>query len=352
MKKTISLILILLTVICFAQTANAADEMQLPHKYGKDGRWVYSGGVNTFAGLTFDKTTSDCRKLENMLKTYGYICVYGQGQQISDEEYNKYLHDNPYNIGFEDFAQKNTNDRFEVYYQRFFKVYLSKLSYEDYKKGIDQNGYPPDRAIDELRDSYVVVDYAMEYSMSKYGKVIDEINDRIPVWWNTGYLLIKSPIDVKITAYHIMESCYYEFYVKAKEPYLVKVKLGAYVITELNGKSIDENEEFLPFTNNVNIDHINNDKSHPYELKLEKVIKERDIPTINLEETIEKDKIDKEKAYENLYAEVSKETTIIDSDYEENQKTKWSLIITGIMVFICILCIIAYRVMKKKNERK
>lgn len=350
MKKLISIFAIFTVCICFGMSAYA--EEMLSHRYGKDGRWVYSGGVNTFAGTTYQKTKEDCQKLEEKLRAYGYICVYGQGKDISNEEYNKYLYKNPYGIGFEDYAQANTNDKYEVYYQRFFKVYLSKLSYEDYKKSIDSEGYPLSRTLDELRDSYVVVDYAMDYSMSKQGKIIDEINDRIPVWWNAGYLLVKSPKDVKMTIYHVMEGCYNELYIKKNEPYLVRLKLGNYIVTQLNGKSIDQNEEFLPFNNNINIGDFDNDKEHPYELKLEEVIKNRDIPTIDLDEIIEKDNVEKEKAYENLYEEVSKETTIIDSDYTENQKKKWSYIITGIMVLICLICVVIYKVAKRKNKGK
>ena len=354
MKRIFSVLVTLIMSLCFAVTAYAQDEQEqtmIRHRYDEDGRWVYNGGVNTFAGMKFGKTSEECQKLEKLLKSNGYICVYGQGKEISDEEYNKYLYKNPYGIGFEDYAQTNTNDKYEVYYQRFFKIYLNKLSYQDYKDSIEKTGIPLTRTLDELRDSYVVIDYAMEYSMTKLGKVIDEINDRIPVWWKTGYLLVKSPIDVKMTIYHTMECCYNELYIKANEPYMVRLKIGSYIITKVNGTDTDHNDELLPFSNNVNIGE-DNDKSHPYELKLEEFIKKRNIPTINLEKTIEEDNVEKEKAYENLYEEVSKETTIVDSDYEKNQKRKWSLIIAGVMVLLCLICVAAYKILKRKTRGK
>ena len=346
-----AVLLITIALPVYADDSNTKEMSGMAYRYGKEGRWIYEGGTNRFKGVEYGNTTEDAKRLESELRSYNYVCVYGQHRDISTDEYNEYIADNPYHLGFESYAQANTNDRFEVFYQRFYDIYLPYESYTGYKNEIDKYGAPMQHTLEELRDAYVVVDYATPYQVEKIGKVLDEINDRIPVWWNAGYLLVKSPKDVKLKLYHTMEKCYYELYVKGSEPYLVKLKMGGYIITEVNNKSIDENEEFLPFDNNVQIEYQYNTEEHPYILELEELIKKRDIPSINLDEQIEKDKIEKEKAYENLYEEVSKEKTIVDETEEQSQK-RWSIIIICVLVFIVLAFIIVYLIIKRRINKR
>lgn len=328
------------------------DPYQIQYQYDERGNWIRTGGVNSFCGVRVEDTQEECEKLEEKIKKYDYVCVWGEHSEISQEEYDKYIKDDPYGLGIAYYMRDNTGNPKEVYYKRFVNVYLYRPSYEDYKAGIDDNGVVMSWTLMELRDSKVIINYGLPYSKSKVGKIIDEVNDRIPVWWDTGYLLIKSPKDVKILAYHGQESCYYQFYVKRGEPYLVKLKSGGYKLMEVNGVAVEDQEEFLPFKNNIEIVPKTCTEFEPYELDLEEYIKERDVPSINLEETIEKDNTEKEIAYENLYEDVEKEKTKVGYKSEEDKKKFWSFVAAGIMLLLLAVAVVIYYIRNKNAKER
>lgn len=328
------------------------DPYKIQYQYDDRGNWIRIGGVNSFCGVRVEDTQEDCEKLEKIVKGYDYICVWGEHSEISDEEFDKYLKDDPQGLGIAYYTRDNTGDPKEVYYKRFCNVYLYRPSYQDYKDAIDGDGTVMSWTLMELRDSKVIINYGLPYAKSKVGKIIDEVNDRIPVWWDTGYLLIKSPKDVKILAYHGQESCYYQFYVKKNEPYLVKLKSGGYKLMEVNGVDVADQEEFLPFKNNIEIVPDTCTEFEPYELDLEEYIDKRNIPSINLDETIEKDNTEKEIAYENLYEDVEKEKTEVGYKSEEDKNKFWSLFAAGIMLLLLVIAVIVYIIKDRKNKER
>lgn len=349
-KHITSIVLALATSVLMSSVAYAydggipedADPYSIEYQFDERGNFIHTGGINQFSGVKFEDTNESLERLEQLLRQYDYVCIYGTHQQISDEEYDKYFMDLDvvFSLGFEDYAPKNTNTPYEVFYQQFVNIWLYRPSYEDYKASLDASGSVAGWTLNEIRESTVIVHYGVPYSLSKVGKVLDEVNDRIPVWYDTGYLQITSPKDVKILTYHGQESAYYEFYVKANEPYLVKLKSGGYKISEVNGKAIADQEEFLPFKNNVEIVPNTCTEFEPYKLELEELLANRDIPSIDLEKTIEEDNIEREKAYENLYEEVEKEKTRLGYEDKDTKKKRWSWRIAGLLVLIMFVAIV------------
>lgn len=304
-------------------------------RFSDDGNWVKLGGVNSFAGKQYD-TSDEVDKLEKILKKNGYICVYGKNQSISDDEYEEYIGSGTHPFWFDNYMRKD-----EIFYNMYFEVYVYGRSYIDYKAGMD-NGLVEPYTREELNTSTVLLNRAYFYTLSKVGKVIDEVNDKIPVWWSTGYLRITSPINCKITVLHPIENCYYEFNVKKNTPFLVKLKYGGYVITKVNGVDVDMQDEFVPFNNNVQIETTNTEEE-PYELDLKKLVENRNIPDVDPDDL----KREEEETI-NLYEDVSAEKTIVD---KKASQTKWSMIIMVTFGGLIVLLVAAYFIIRKKINK-
>lgn len=343
MKRLICLFLVLLMLPCFTAFAEEeeyedySDEEIIGVRYG-DGEVIYFGGIDTFKNEDYSGREE---QLEKILQKANYICVYGKSSEISNEELAKYIgNDNDaYYFWFSDYVHPQ-----KPFYNQFYNVYIYRPSYNAFKQGVDEQKMGL-HTVDEINDGAVIVDYATEYTLSKYGKVIDEVNDKIPVWWDTGYLQIESPIDCKIRLLHGMENAYYEFYVRANEPFLVKVKAGGYMVTEINDVPIDEYEEELKFTNNFQVQK-KHTEFEPYVMELEKCVEKYEIKSIDLEEQKKKD----EEAYVdiNIYEDVKKEKTEVGYDTEEEKEMRWSLIFLGGFGVIILGCFVAYHILKKK----
>lgn len=340
-KKTLFSI-VSAAVICLTMPVTVLAEQEHGRfRYDEEGNFIHSGGVNKYCGVEYNSSEEETDKLNTVLKINDYVCIYGSNCEITDDEFDKYFKDSSYSFGFTQYCKD------AIFNNTFYNVYVYRPSYEDYKNGVDNNSVM-DYTLMELRTSAVLVDTSYWYSLSKVGKVLTEVNDNIPVWWDTGYLLINSPIDVKITALHVSESAYNEFYVVANEPYLVKLKVGGYTITAVNGVELSAQDQFLPFSNNIQIE-TKNTTEQPYELNLEQLIEGDNIPAINMEE-LKKDDSEAEMKSINVYADLVKEKTKV-KDKEISSANKWKIIFVSLIVIAVAGFMITIEILKRKNNR-
>lgn len=302
--------------------------------------WIATGGINSYDEI---KATNkqETELLEQTLIQDNYIQVSGKGRTISDAEYEQFMQDN--RLWFVDYAE---TEGFDMEYR---KIYIYKPVYDDYMTDKFGTTGVETYTIGELIASTVVIDYATwEYS-EKAGTFDDEINDKIPDFNEAGWLEIHSPIDCEIVIWNADINRYYLFYVKKKEPLLVKLKSGSYHLTEFNRQTInnrvtDNGEDALPFHNRLQIRSWNT-KEEPYLLDFTNIVVKYDFKDIIMPEHV--DDIDPLNR-----PEISKEQTQVYTSIEEkessNRKSTFAIVLlVSIIVLLMIYCVV---IVKKRTE--
>ena len=242
------------------------------------------GGINSYDEVDA-QSRYETEILEYTLLNDGYIQVSGEGRDLSDEEYERFVKDN--NLWFVPYMEIN---EFNLVFR---KVFVYKPVYDDYMEQKYGGSGEEEYTIGELITSTVVLDIAFWEYAEKSGTFDDEINDKIPSYSVTGYLEIHSPINCEVILWNDELNRYYRFHIEKDTPFLVKLKRGSYRVTEINGYTVntridDDGEDALPYHNRIQLlaEHT---KDNPYLLDFTKLTIKYDLIDVDkMEETDEK----------------------------------------------------------------
>lgn len=320
---------------------------------GSDNK-VYLGGCNQFDGITFD-SREDCEIYENSLVGLGYIQVSGINAEITEDELQKFR-DLDDRYWFSEYFKSP-----DKYYDKA-KVYLNRETYYDY---IKDDNHKLECYQQELMTSTVVIDYTYFEDIEKAYKECDEINERIPSYYQTGFFLIKSSVDIQLRLFHDAESRYYTLFIKANKPFLVKMKAGRYFITVINNQELetvvrqkyskDKGEATLPYQNNIVLEETHT-QENPYVIDLSATIEKYDIQDMDIND---KPDLSYDKS-QGLYGEWQVEVENKDvsekldnvSAKKNNKKLLIIIIITGIIIIIAGIVIVCYIEMKLDVDKE
>lgn len=250
------------------------DPDNLKYYNSLSGNKIVTGGVNSFDGI---KCTSvdDCEALEKYLRSKEYVLVTTDDKDITDEEYDLFT------SRYDAFLTRYMNRENSVYWTKY-KVYVNKQTYENVISEIRNNG---DISIDsevEIIDSSVVLNYYSFESEMRKGTVVFDINENISDWWeDRGFLEISSPVNVMIKLECYEDDTYHVFYVKANEPFLVRLRANGYFVCAVNTQGIEEGEDTLKYTNNARIS-TENTIDNPYKLDITKLVEKYNISSIDI----------------------------------------------------------------------
>lgn len=312
---------------------------------------VYDGGNNRFDSVSAS-TEEEIDALEQaVVRTGEYVLVSTYAKEITDDAFTALLAscytENDTENGNKMFWFADYLNPDKTFFDTFCKVYMYKPVLEAYMEACESDTLNDNPFLSmELEYSTVVIDYSDIYSLSRVGADLsDEINDNIPEWYTTGYLLIKSPANVEITLFLTEEQNYYTFYVKKNKPFYVKMKCGAYQVVKVNTQETGNGEETLPYNDLIQITDKNAEQKNSYVLDLFDFTEKYHITDIDLE--------DKPDRSENQSFDT--ESTIVwgkDSDEEqEKQAPAYFWLIFSILVLIPVLLVIKV-CRRKRSEQK
>ncbi|RJW77246.1 hypothetical protein DW025_01060 [Coprococcus sp. AF38-1] len=250
------------------------DPDNLKYYHSLSGNQILTGGVNELNGIQCT-TRNDCEALEKYLRSAGYVLVTTDSKDISDENYDLLQKE------FNSFLSRYMDRDNEVYWTKY-RVYLNKETYDNAISEMKKDGSFSIETELELIDSSVVLNYAVWDNYDRKETVVYEINDNIPDWWSeTGFLEIYSPVNVMVKLEYRNDWTYHVFYVKANEPFLVKVRAGGYYVRTVNTQDVQEGENTLVYDNNVQV-QLENTIDEPYQLDISKLTEKYDIMPIDL----------------------------------------------------------------------
>lgn len=315
---------------------------------------VYLGGCNQFDGITFD-SREDCERYENSLIGLGYIQVSGTNAEITENELQEFrdLDDRYWFCQYFESPEK---------YDGKAKVYLNRETYYDY---IKDDNHKLECYQQELMTSTVVIDYTYFEDIEKAYTESDEINERIPSYYQTGFFLIKSSVDIQLRLFHDAESRYYTLFIKANKPFLVQMKSGRYFITVINNQELetvvrqkyskDKGEATLPYQNNIVLDETNT-QENPYVIDLSATIEKYDIQDIDIND---KPDLSYDKS-QGLYGEWQVEVEDKDtskklnnvSAKKNNDNLLKLIIIIGIIILVAGIVIVCYIELKLDGDKE
>lgn len=300
---------------------------------------VYDGGNNRFDSISAS-TEEEIDALEQaVIHTGEYALVSTYAKELNDDTFAMLLEscytDGNIKNGSKMFWFTDYLNPDKTFFDTFCKVYMYKPVFEEYMEAY-KNGSVNDNPFlsMELEYSTVVIDYSGIYSLSRIGADLsEEINNNIPEWYTTGYLLIKSPVSVEITLFLTEEQNYYTFYVQKNKPFYVKVKCGGYRVVKVNAQETGDGEETLPYNDLIQITAENAEQENSYILDLWDFTEKYNIADIDLE--------DKPDRSENKSFDTEK--TIVWDDDEEYKEEKsapvYFWLIFAVLVLILILII-------------
>ena len=249
------------------------DPDNLKYYHSLSGNQILTGGVNELNGIQCT-TRNDCEALEKYLRSAGYVLVTTDSKDISDENYDLLQKE------FNSFLSRYMDRDNEVYWTKY-RVYLNKETYDNAISEMKKDGSFSIETELELIDSSVVLNYAVWDNYDRKETVVYEINDNIPDWWSeTGFLEIYSPVNVMVKLEYRNDWTYHVFYVKANEPFLVKVRAGGYYVRTVNTQDVQEGENTLVYDNNVQV-QLENTIDEPYQLDISKLTEKYDIYLTN-----------------------------------------------------------------------
>lgn len=302
-------------------------------RINENGNFIKTGGINSYDGEraeSYEATVS----LETTLRDSDYILVNTDFRDISDEEYNLFC-----SCGFW-FSSYISNDE---YYKSMYRVYVYEPSFNDFMKQYDEKGSTEDYTHMEINSSTVVVSYGYWDSLKKAGTVSDEFDDNIPEGRESGYLQIISPVDAEIKLHFPITDRYFDFFVQADTPFFVRLKTGAYNITDVNGCEFKDGENTIK---NNNIIHIKETYTaeNPYILELYELFENYSIPPVDISE---------EPVTTELNTNIPKYQATVLKETENNKTDGNSnvLLVTAIIIIILITAVWIYK-KKKENDNE
>lgn len=344
--------IVLLANVLYAQpvyaTEIAIDGELLQVEEG--GHYFRAGGINTFDGDRCE-SREETAELERKLINEGYVVVSGEKRTISDADYQLIQEYKDY-IPFGRYMNQNSE-----YYSSMCNVYIYKPIYNDMIEQLSENGKLDITTRCELSGSVCVANYTEWYHKERSGKLLNEFNDNIPQWYDTGFLLIKSPIDIRITMELMTENTFCELYARGGEPLLVKMKTGGYIVRSINTQGIETDEEALVYNNNVQV-QLENTEENPYILELEKVIEKHaivpivigdDIPDYSWYNRAEFVPVEPEREMVEVETE-STEPKEPEKSYSNFQKKCRNIVIIAIVILVAG-CAAVYKIIKKRHEK-
>ena len=306
--------------------------------------YLANGGINRINGyIAEDK--DNAVQLESFLESNNYVQISGQGKDISDEEYELLMFNSTnYMPSYAQFMNRESD-----YYWDMFKVYMEENCYERIIKALEQ-GHSPDVYLEMAsKMSQVVVNYAQWYESERVGKVVNEYNNSIPSWYDTGFMQIECPIDVKLTVEFNGEETLNEYYIQGGVPLLLKVKQGLQSVIKVNDVDIEYGEVAVLNKNRLYVlpEHT---IDNPLVVSLEEIVTKfnlnvQDVPTIK----------DKEKPPTVDYREMAipeEHTILMEREERQKKNKKLVLAIMGGTVIVCTAGTYLYIKKKKKENNK
>lgn len=307
-----------------------------------------AGGVNEIDGVKVE-TEEEMFALEEELQNSGYVQVTGEGKEISSEDY-ALLQEHYQKLTFGNWIKKDS--KYTAYYDTYFRVYMYRPVYNDLISQLKENGRIEMVTGREMSASTVTINEAEWYHKSRVGQIITEYNNQLPSWVDGGFLQIESPIDACVTMMYTSANYYVQFFVKANEPFLVRVRAGGYYVTSINTEGIAVEEETLMYDNTIYID-IDHTETDPKVLSIEQTVEKYDIaPLENIEE-----KPDYSWGNRWEYSPIEdipeEEVTVEsqennDSESEPLSKTAWTIIFVTVFAVITIVLFVIYKCIKKR----
>lgn len=352
--KAASCLLALLTIpVTSAYADDSLSASDIPDKV-----WVHwencnpfrLGGVNKIDGAAC-QSKEETEALEARLRNEDYILINTDDKDISDEEFELLCGNQRYYPPYYEYADLNSGGKAFNWDMKMRKIYVYRPSYDDVMEQLKERGQVKSETQIEMSSSAVLIDYGYWFFADRVGKTVNEYDDNIPSWFpeeNTGYALIKSPIDVTIRFFRCSSQTYYEIPVTGSVPRLVKMKKGRYIIEEINRTSISIQESTLSYNNDFQIDTINT-KDDPYVISIDETVEKYGIEPMTPEEITEEEKEEEQK-------KLTEERTIVEEQekQEENQKF-WTvtilLIVLGVILLAALVIVIVMLIVKKKYSK-
>lgn len=276
-KRTICLAIVM---FCLLTTISSAESA----KWGSDtavwavldnGMQVRQGGVNRLDGIGCE-TEDETYALENYLRSIDYLLINTDNMDIPEEEFELFKKYAPY----KEYIKRDNEFYWDM---KMFKIYVYRPVYETAIQSLKEKGSIDVETELGLLTSTVMLNYAEWYQKKRIGTVVTEFNDNIPSWYSRqGFLSISSPVDIEIKLEYLYEHTYNVLYVRANEPLLIKLKGGAYEVKEINTVSLKDDEEALPYKNNIQIGN-KNTEDNPYILDVAAVINKYGIQPVSIE---------------------------------------------------------------------
>lgn len=348
MKKIKTITILILIIVMFNTLAvNASgsfpekEDEEIKYYRVWDGHYFRSGGINKRDGKKAE-TEEEIAALEADIQDE-YVLVNGKDKEIPDEEYELLVKNKKYlSVG-----TWITEDN--EYYHTFYRVYIFKPVYNDIIFQLKNYNLVNQQTMMTETASTIVINDAEWYHKKRVGTIQNIYNDNIPSYYDTGFLLIESPVDVCLTFLYQSGNYYNRMYVKANEPFLIEVMTGAYTLKDINNKELEWGEDAIDHHNNTFVSKTHT-KENPKILSLSKVVKKYNLPS--LEEIDEKP----DYSWENRH-------NIVPEDINENEvevktkpkpvakkDTRWIWIIVFVSLFSAVVIISTYVYKKAKAK--
>lgn len=309
---------------------------------------VYDGGNNRFDSVSAS-TEEEIDALEQtVIRTGEYVLVSTYAKELTDSAFSAllescYTKDGGKMFWFADYLNPD-----RTFYDIFCKVYMYQPLLEVYMEACENNTLNDNPFLSmELEYSTVVIDYSGIYSLSRVGADLsEEINNNIPEWYTTGYLLIESPVSAEVTLFLTEEQNYYMFYVQKNKPFYVKMKCGGYRVVKMNTQETGDGEETLPYNDLIQITTANSEKENSYVLDLWNFTEKYHITDIDLE--------NKPDRSENQSFDT--ESTIVwdkDGEHEEAESAPvyfWLILV--VLLLMALIIMKFYRQLKMSAKKK
>lgn len=298
---------------------------------------VYDGGNNSFDSVSAS-TEEEIDALEQtVIHTGEYALVSTYAKELNDNTFTAllescYTEDGGKMFWFTDYLNPD-----KTFFDTFCKVYMYKPVLEAYMEACADDTLNDNPFLSmELEYSTVVINYSGIWSLSRVGADLsEEINNNIPEWYTTGYLLIKSPVSVEVTLFLTEEQNYYTFYVQKNKPFYVKVKCGGYRVVQVNTQETGDGEETLPYNDLIQITTVNAEQENSYVLDLWDFTEKYHITDIDLE--------DKPDRSENQSFDTEKTIVWDDKDNEQEEKESAPVYFWLILAVLLLLLILIIR---------
>lgn len=314
------------------------------------GTMFRSGGINKIDGEKVE-TEEEMQALEAELQSSGYVQVTGEGRDISAEDY-ALLEQNRVGLPFANWIDPDS--KHTAYYDDFYRVYIYKPIYNDLIEQLKEDGRVSSITGREASASMVVINDGEWYHKNRIGKIITEYNNQLPEWADAGFLQIESQIDACVTMMYTSGQYYVQFFVKANEPFLVKLRTGGYYITSINTEGIAVEEGALMHHNSIYISE-SHTESDPKILSIKQVVEKYNIaPLENIEEQPD---YSWGNRWEYAPIEDIPEEDVIVEEQEQQKESKslskrtWTFVLLGMFSIIIIAVIMAYKIVKKKYSQ-